>query len=76
VIPLITTQLSSRQKFTKTRLNAQKERKMGVFRSQSEAAIMSETRPFFALFVRLNAFLKIFVCLGGRDSPVGVPSSM
>jgi len=60
VTPLITTQLSSRQKFTKTRLNAQKERKMGVFRP----------------FVRLNGLLKIFVCLGCRGSPVGVPCSM
>jgi hypothetical protein len=43
----------------KTCLNAQKRQKMGVFPSQSGNAIVSETRPFFAIFVR-------FVCLGRR----------
>ncbi len=41
---------------------------MSVFGSQSGTAIVSETRAFFAdfmpFFVRLDAFSKIFVCLG------------
>jgi hypothetical protein len=52
----------------KTRLNAQKVRKISVFCSLSGTAIVSETRSFFVDFmpfsVRLNAFLKNFVCLG------------
>ena len=52
----------------KTCVNAQKDWKAGVFRSQSGTAIVSETRTVFLDFtyfsVRLNALLKIFVCLG------------
>jgi hypothetical protein len=44
--------------------------KIGVFRSQLGTPIAIQTRPFLlyfsSLFVRLNAFLKNFVCLGGR----------
>jgi len=50
----------SRKIFSKTRLNAQKEtknrEKVGVFGWQLGFPTASETRPFFDLLVRLNAF--------------------
>ena len=52
----------------RTRVNAQKDWKADVFRSQSRLSTVSETHPGFFYFtyfyVGLNAFLKILVCLG------------
>ena len=55
----------------KTRVDAQKGQKMGVFRSQSGTAIVSKKRPLFTFlwhfFMRLNAFMKISVRLGAKS---------
>jgi hypothetical protein len=40
----------------KSVLTHKKERKIGVFRSQSRFPNVSEKRRFFAILVRLNAF--------------------
>ena len=61
---------SSRQEFSKTCLNSQKGRKMGVFRSQSGTAIVIHAHPLFADFMLfLCAFKRVFenLCLFGYD---------